>query len=143
MSGKTRAPMKKDGRGGPRPGAGRLPAVKEQERLDQILKDIRKWEAQEGRTINDELLRMFFSKKGVRTREKIKIAQHLNSLTVPTQTKVNVEEKPKFRGPTIYREGENGEMIIVQQGNSKIFLPELKPDPAKLLAAGGEKNTEE
>ncbi len=137
MAGKKRRAKSKDGRGGKREGAGRPPASKEEARLKQMITDLRKWEEETGKTINDELLRIFFMGRKISVKDKIMIARLFNECTIPRQSQKDVTVRNPNQGPLIFSEEEyekfkRGEFpAALTQG--KIILPEMKPDPAKVV----------
>ena len=55
-----------------------------------------------------------------------------HTITKTAEKDINLKQNQNT-GPNIYKINDRGEMVITKFGGSTIGLPEVKPDPAKLI----------
>jgi hypothetical protein len=126
MSGKPKT-KPSPGWGGARPGGGRKPINQLSDQQSKILyRELRKRAKAEGKTWQSILLDFVFGKNGqtgealtVTVKEQLTAVRLLADLAVAKQSEQTVNVN-KTEGPQIY-------------------LPEMKPDPAKLIAIDGKR----
>jgi len=105
--------------GGERSGSGRKPAyMLTENQIKATLRNVRKWAKKKGETLDDCLLKIAYGGKGISRRDQIAAIKLLKDTTMSkhTETDINVNVS---QGPTIY-------------------LPEMRPDPAKMIPVKGE-----
>jgi len=128
------------GSGGARPGGGRPPKEKpdyEEEFRDAVLKAARRLAKKHGKPLEEAVLSLCFE---ANTQDSVKASifkVYADMFTVK-HSKQSVEMKDRYLGPTIIRETESGERVVMQPGSPVIGLPEAKQDPAKLIQKDGE-----
>ena len=132
-------PGKTDGRGGARPGAGRKPAyIISEKEVEKLVEAAEKKAKETGKSIADVLIDLAYQKDDKRTAlGAIRIYLDHN-ITKTTEKDINLNDNQNT-GPTIFKTNDRGEMVITQLGSSRIFLPEIEPDPAKLIPINGNK----
>lgn len=114
MAGKTTKPKAKENRGGKRAGSGRKPKITRltwKSTPADMVKAAKKYAKQYGMTVDDILLEVIYNHEDARVRlSAIKIQKEF-TIARTIDKKVEITEN---RAP-------------------KIFLPEKKPDPAKVI----------
>ena len=135
----TKLPRKTDGRGGARPGAGRKPKyIISEKEVEKLVEAAEKKAREKGESIADVLIDLAYQKDDKRT-ALAAIRIYLDyTITKTTEKDINLNQNQNT-GPTIFETNDRGEMVITQLGSSRIFLPEQKPDPAKLIPMNQEK----
>ena len=61
-----------------------------------------------------------------------------HTITKMTEKDINLNDNQNI-GPTIFKTNDRGEWVVTKPGSSSIFLPEIKPDIAKLIPIKGNK----
>jgi hypothetical protein len=126
---------KKENRGGARAGAGRprkKKTVSEKIRA-AYMKAARELAKEHGEPLEKAMLRMIY-KDDVQDSVKASIMKTYNDalLIRESESKLKVDDN-RALGPTIYRENDRGEMVVVRPGNPAIGLLEMMPDPARQI----------
>ena len=115
--------MKRDGRGGARPGAGRPKKTTSQALVDSMLAAGKEWAKREGKSLDDLLLAIAYAKDDF---DKATIAQRIKAVSLFKQyTMASVSEShvnvTKHSGPGIYlpeevEEGAPANVIPIKKG---------------------------
>jgi hypothetical protein len=141
--------QKKENRGGARPGAGRPrkeKTVSEKVKAN-FIKAAGELKKEYGESIEKAILRLAF-KDGIQDTAKIAILKAYSEALIAKESNKNVRiDESKRCGPIIlpkkmmemleYLSPEEKEKIFP---GGKVFLPEKKPDPAKLVPMAGRKS---
>ena len=141
--------QKKENRGGSRPGAGRPrkeKTVSEKVKAN-FLKAARELAKEYGESIEKAILRLAF-KDGIQDTAKIAILKAYSEALIAKESNKNVRiDETKRSAPIVlpekmlemleYLSPEEKEKVFP---GGKIFLPEKKPDPAKLIPIAGGKS---
>jgi len=135
----AKLPGKTDGRGGARPGAGRKPVyvISEKERK-KLVKAANKKAKETGKSLADVLIDLAYQKDDKRTALGAIRIYLDHTITKATEKDINLNDNQNA-GPTIFKTNDRGERVVTKLGSSRIFLPEQKPDPAKLVPINGNK----
>ena len=129
----AKLPGKTDGRGGARPGAGRKPTyVISEKEVKKLVKAAEKKAKETGKSLADVLIDLAYQTDDKRTALGALRIYFDHTIVKNTEKDINLNQNQNV-GPTIYKTNDRGEMIITQIGSSSVYLPELKPDPTKLI----------
>jgi hypothetical protein len=135
----TKLPGKIDGRDGVRPGVGRKPAyVISEKEVKKLVEAAEKKTKETSKGIADVLIDLAYQKDDKRTALAAIRIYLDHTITKTTEKDINLNDNQNY-GPTIFKTNDQGEMVITQLGSSRIFLPEIKPDPNKLIPINGNK----
>ena len=135
----AKLPGKIDGRGGARPGAGRKPAyVISNKEKKNLVKAAKKKAKETGKSIADVLIDLAYQTDDKRTALGAIRIYFDHTITKTTEKDINLNDNKNI-GPTIFKTNDRGEWVVTKPGSSSIFLPEIKPDLAKLIPIKGNK----
>ena len=135
----AKLPGKADGRGGARPGAGRKPAyvISEKERK-KLVKAANKKARETGKGLADVLIDLAYQTDDKRTALGAIRIYFDHTIVKNTEKDINLNQNLNT-GPTIFKTNDRGEMIVTKLGSIRIGLPEIKPDPARLIPINSNK----
>ena len=121
--------------GGVRPGSGRKPAyMLTDNQIKAMLRTARKKAKVEGKTLDDILLEIIYNTRAFEI--ELKSGKKKIELAVPTKERLAAIKL--FKEFTMSKHSEKDINIIDARG-PKVGLPEMKPDPAKLISIEGGK----
>ena len=134
----TKLPGKPENRGGSRPGAGRKPVyVISEKEVKKLVKAARGKARETGKSLADVLIDLAYQTDDKRT--SLAAIRIYFDHTIVKNTEKDINLKQGHTGPSIYKINDRGEAVLTKFGSSSICLPEMKPDPAKLIPIGGGK----
>ena len=133
----SKLPGKTDGRGGARPGAGRKPIyVISEKEVEKLIDAADKKAKETGKSLADVLIDLAYQKDDKRTALGA-IRIYLDHTIVKSAEKdINLNDNQNA-GPNICKINDRGEWVVAKPGSSRIFLPEIKPDPALAVVKRG------
>ena len=124
-------------RGGTRPGAGRKPIyVISEKEVKKLVEAAEKKTKETGKSIADVLIDLAYQKDDKRTALGAIRIYLDHTITKTTEKDINLNDNQNA-GPNIFKINDRGEWVVAKPGSSRIFLPEIKPDPALAVVKRG------